>query len=223
MSIYYDLYKKPWRTYYTPVPTRGNDLFLQIEKKWSSKLNTTFRTRVRRGELLKTGETPSEIEIDYLQDRIHRLFRFELQYQPSDRLRLKNRLEIVYVDYPDMGNPITRSFSNESGFLLYHDLYYRPVPDLSIYVRWITFKTDSYDSRIYVYENDLPGVLTSQFFYLKGIRWYFFIRWGVWKNLTISAKFSTTIHKEVDHWGSGYDQIEGNVEKRFAVQVDLKL
>lgn len=223
LRFYYDLFRKPWRTYYTPVPTRGNDLFIQVDKKWSSKLSIMFRARYRRRESMKSGETPAGISVDYLQDRIHHLFRIELQYQPSKKLRLKNRIETVQVNYPKSDNPFSRSFNSENGFLLYIDLNYRPVPDLSFYARWITFNTDSYDSRIYVYENDLPGILKSQLFYFKGIKWYFLFRWRVWEGLTLSAKFSTTIHKEADHWGSGYDEIQGGVEKQFAVQVDLKL
>ncbi|MBN2031556.1 helix-hairpin-helix domain-containing protein [bacterium] len=223
LRFYYDLFRKPWRTYYTPVPTRGNDLLVQIDKRWSSKLSMAFRVRYRQGELMKSGKTPSGIEINSLQDRIHRLLRVELQYQPSEELRFRNRIETVQVNYPETGRSFSTSFTNEKGFLLYYDVHYHPAPDLSIDVRWTLFNTDSYDSRIYAYENDLPGIPTSQLFYLKGIRWYLCIQWKILEDLIFSVKYSTTIHKGIDHWGSGYDQVDGNVEKKLAVQADFKL
>ncbi len=223
MSFYYNLYKKSWRTYSIPVPTRGNDLFVQFEKKFSPIFNATIRTRLRRGESLEAGETASGIEIDHLQDRIHSQFRFELRFQPSARLRLKNRIETVKVDYPMLHQDISPSNKDETGFLLYYDLLYYPIQDISISARWTTFKTDSYDSRIYIFEDDLPGILLSQSLYLKGIKWYLLLRWEIWEELMISAKFSTTIHKDVDHWGSGYDQIQGTIENQFALQADFQL
>ncbi|MCJ7813146.1 helix-hairpin-helix domain-containing protein, partial [bacterium] len=115
ISFYYDLYKKPWRTYSIPVPTRGNDLFVQFEKKFSPTLYVTVRTRLRRGELLETGETVSGIKIDHLQNRIHSLFRFELRFQPSARLRFRNRIETVKVDYPTTHQEVSTFISEETG------------------------------------------------------------------------------------------------------------
>ena len=223
VSIYYDLFRKPWRTYFTPVPTRGDDLLAQLEQKCSKSLTVTFRARFRRGETMGKGEAPSGRKVDILQNRIHGLFRCELQFRPTTRLRLRTRLETTIVSYPEMGVEITCPSHKETGLLLYQDIRVRLISQLTVSARWITFDTDSYDSRIYEFENDLPGVLTIRPLYGKGNRWYLLLRWETFRILRLTAKFISTLHEGVTYWGSGHDRIDGNADKEFRVQADLRL
>lgn len=223
ISLFYDLFRKPWRTYSIPVPTRGDDLFVQFDKKFSSALDIHFRVRLRRGEVLKTGMTLSKREKDFLEDRIHGLYRFELRFRPSSRLRLKSRVEISRVFYPEVWGEVYSLSHKETGFLLFEDFWYRPFRKLTMSARWITFDTGSYDSRIYEFENDLPGVLTIKPLYGKGFRWYLLLRCRIFRILQITAKFSTTYHDGVHFWGSGHDRINGDIDREFGIQVDLRI
>ena len=223
LSLYYDLFRKPWRTYSIPVPTRGDDLFVQLIQKCSSSLSITLRARFRRGEHLNQGTTPGGRKIDVLQDRIHRLFRFDCTYHPLSRLRLKSRIETATVRYPRTEGEITTPSHEETGLLLYQDVSYHPTPRLRLSARWITFDTPSYDSRIYAFENDLPGVLSISPLYGNGSRWYILIRWKVLRCLQFTAKFSATYHDGVTTWGTGHDQIQGDTDRQFGIQLDLGL
>jgi len=222
ISFYYDLFQKPWRTYSTPVPTRGDDLFTEFEQKIISTLSMTLRTRLRREENLEKGINPPGQEIDLLQDRIHYLLRFGLRFRPSPRFRLRNRLETVKVFYPEVRGENASPSREETGILFYQDMRIRPMKRLTLSARWILFSTDSYDSRIYEFENDLPGVLTCQPLYEKGTRWYILLQWQPVTFLRLTAKFTTTTHNGVSSWSSGYDEFPGDTDRQLGIQADLK-
>ena len=223
ISFYYDLYRKPWRTYKVPVPTRGNDLFIELNQKFSSYLKLLFRMRYHHGETMSIVRSFSGHEISHLMDRHHRLYRLELYFRPSPRMKFKSRLETVSVCYPGMRGEISFSSHRETGFLFYQDVWFRLLPSLTLIGRWITFDTNSYDSRVYEFEGDLPGVLAITPLYGKGNRWYLVIRLKIFNKFQISTKLSRTYHDGAASWGSGIDRVDGNTAIRFGVQADIKL
>jgi len=219
LSFYYDTYRKPWRSYFIPVPTTGDDLFLQMDHAFSSALTLTFRSQFRRGEKI---ESSSEETSGQLRERNQHTYRLELQYQPSSRLRLKTRIENVRIFHPKLYGQNDCSCLDEKGTLFYQDIRFHVSRRLTLSARWITFRTDSYDSRIYEFENDLPGIFSILPLYNKGTRWYVLIGWKVFRFLHLAVKFSTTIHHGVTSWGSGYDQIQGDTSQKFGAQADFR-
>ena len=72
----------------------------------------------------------------------------------SNKIRLRGRFE--YNSFR-----INSLNSNENGYLIFQDIRFSPSNSLNIYGRIIFFKTDSFNSAIYEYENNLTGVLTK--------------------------------------------------------------
>lgn len=136
---------------------------------------------------------------------------------------MKSRLETISLFYPGMRGEISVSSHRETGMLFYQDAWFRILPSLTLIGRWMTFDTDSYDSRVYEFEADLPGVLSVPPLYGKGNRWYLLIRLKFLNKFQISTKITRTYHDGVTSWGSGVDRIDGNTETRFGIQVDIKL
>lgn len=60
-------------------------------------------------------------------------------------------------------------------------------------LRYCFFKTDSYASRIYVYEVDLPGIMKNRMFYNEGTYGFLYCAVQPQKLCTISTKFSVYI------------------------------
>ena len=223
LSFYYDIFRKPWRTYSSPVPTSGDDLFFQVEQKCSPALRLKIRTRFQRGEIKEQRPLDQGLMINYLQNRYSYRFRFEILYQPSHRIRSRSRWESVNVHYPQIRADIAVPSVRESGFLIYQDFWVRPFSTMTILARWISFDTDSYDSRIYEFEGDLPGVMNIRSLYGKGHRWYILVRWQPFQNYYLGCKFSTTCHHGLTSWGSGYDRFEGDTQEMVSIQADIKL
>ena len=75
---------------------------------------------------------------------------------------------------------------------------------------FIFFRTDSYDSRLYEYENDLPGLMKNVGLYGKGVRWYALAKGRVLGKVHLSLKYSIT------HFYEG----EKKDDHRFGVQLE---
>jgi len=223
INIYSDLYKKPWRTYYTTVPTIGNDLFISWDQKFKSSLRLHFRSRWRRTEELDQGHTNTNLEMVILRERQYQNCRFEINWKQKKKLSMRGRFEFVKVQYPKIQGEISCPTHSEKGFLAYWDCVFQPVAVFKCSFRWVTFQTDSWDSRVYEYERDLPGVLNIPPLYGKGNRWYVMgsVRIGRW--FQVHGKFSQTLYQDREEIGSGYDQISGNKKEKLSLQLELKI
>ena len=89
-------------------------------------------------------------------------------------------------------------------------------------MRVVYFKTDSYESGIAEYENDMPGVLSLPVLYGTGIRWYCVITYQLAGLLNLSAKYSDMIRDDVRRVGTGLDELPTNHDNRIGVQMDLR-
>ena len=85
----------------------------------------------------------------------------------------------------------------------------------------VFFKTDSFNSAIYEYENDLTGILTNVAMYGEGIRLYLLLRYKVLSHFFLSCKYSETYKPKEKTLGSGYSEINGNLDNRINLQLDL--
>ena len=128
--------------------------------------------------------------------------RGELVFQAAKSLRLKERVE--YVNYR-----INNIKANESGFL-------------SFYARIILFQTDSFNSAVYEFENDLTGVLTNLAMYEQGMRWYFIIHYSPLRLFTISLKYAESYKPDKKFLSSGNSEINGGLDNRLSLQLDFK-
>ena len=150
-------------------------------------------------------------------DRENRHFRITAAYHAGRSLRLKVRVERSEL-------PPTSVNTGETGLLLYQDVQVRAIiPGMTIEARLVLFQTDSYDSRIYEYENDLRGVFTNPALFGKGGRWYILAGYKMGQTLTLSLKYSRTRKEGVTSLGTGADEIVGDQETNIAAQIDLEL
>ena len=106
---------------------------------------------------------------------------------------------------------------------LSQEIRVRPGPNWLVDARMTFFDTDSFDSRVFQYEHDLPGVVTNRALFGRGNRWYAVVRYTPSRLLALSTKYSETLRDDVDVIGSGPDQIESNLDRRFGVQMEVKL
>jgi len=221
LSFYYDAYRRPWRTYSIPVPVRGDDLFIQVDQAWSSTVDLTLRARFNRRETMHEGFLNEDLTTSFLRDRQGRVSRIELRYRPMSVLSLKSRFETVALYYPESRGIVSHPATRESGFLFYQDIGFRPQSSVNISVRWIFFDTDSYDSRVYEFEGDVPGVLSIRPLYGKGHRGYIIFRWKIAKNLRFCLKGAVTFNNKAESWHSENYSASNNTHKQINIQFDF--
>ncbi|MBL1214178.1 MAG: helix-hairpin-helix domain-containing protein [Ignavibacteriae bacterium] len=209
INIYFDQFKFPTSTFSTPLPSSGNEFLIDYFTRPFSK--TEFRLRYKR-ELKEVSAKLNDEDI--IADRLKQQFRVEIIASPSKLLRLKTRAEVSFYE-------IDLISENETGFLIYQDIRFRPLKYLQFYTRFTFFDTKSYDTRIYAFENDLTGILTNNALFGKGVRWYFLVKVNPLNSLTISVKYAETYKPNENVLSSGLNEIEGNLDNRFSLQLDL--
>lgn len=85
------------------------------------------------------------------------------------------------------------------------------------------FHTDSYDSRVYLYElGPLYSYSLTQF-YGEGIRYWLMARANIGSRLMLTAKIGVTNYFDRNHIGSSYQQINHSSQTDLDLQLRWKL
>jgi len=219
VTFYYDWYKFPWRRYYQEMPSQGEDFSLNLTQRLSQ--NWTLRLRWRAKIEDESVEIVNRygIEKKPLVAYRRRSIRFQMDYRISAWFLFRNRIEKCWVDY--LGSEIW-ALPDNSGIILYQDTKYMPTPKLSIQGRLCFFDTDSYKSRIYVFENDLPGTINNRMFVGRGTYWYILFSYNYLNRIRIHLKYSS-LYKDDDHqFGSGSDSVISDTLHDLAIQIETR-
>ena len=211
INFYYDQYKLFVASQYYQLPSTNNEFLLFYSVKPFNDIEL---------DILYTFDKKDYPEIigngyGITVKRINK-FRTDLNYNFSKRIISKTRIEFVDVSPPDIG-------SQDRGFLLYQDLHFIIAKKLSVDSRIVIFQTDSYNSRIYEYENDLTGSISNSSLYGEGIRWYILLRYSKLCNFTLSLKYSELYKPFENTLGSGYTEIFNNLNNMLSFQLDYNL
>lgn len=213
LSAYYDLYAYPWLRYGVDGPSRGNDLLLQLDYELNRQVSMQFRIKHK----LKQGNQPQNQEYTpvLLNDRKVNL-RYQLLYQLLPSLYAKNRVEYL------VHNQGARS--RGLGYLIYQDLNWRPAKgNTSLSMRYAIFDTDSYDERIYSYENDVLYAFSVPAYYYRGSKVYLMVKYSLTSRVKIWARVSHVWFNNRNSIGSGLDLIDGNRKTEVKAMLQIRL
>lgn len=208
INFYFDQFKFPHEGTTIPLPSNGNEISISYSFNPLPNGNLFFRYFNEKKDVLELIENENKI-ITRKTDK----FRSEFLFQLNKKLRLKSRIELLYLSKTEMVN-------NENGLLLFQDFQYKLKSKLTIYGRIIFFQTDSFISRIYEFENDLIGVMKNQALWGTGVKWYFLLRYNPFGSFNISTKYSELYKPNETFLGSGYNLIESNLENKISLQID---
>lgn len=209
LNLYYDIFKFPYRTSENSLSSEGDELLLDFATLPLPKFEVRLRYKYENKEVTELVNINEQIV-----RRLKQIARTEFIYSLSKDLRLKTRIEYNHFFIKDAG-------VKESGFLLFQDIRFIAAKKINLYGRIIFFQTDSFSSAVYEFENDLLGVMPNLAMYGKGIRWYAIIKYKPLQFLSISAKYSETYKPDETSLSSGDNEIIGNLDNRFSLQIDL--
>jgi hypothetical protein len=220
VAFYYDTSKRPWRTYSFPMPTGAEDGLAQLEQRLLRGVVALLRVRCARNSDLMTVTDPLSRDVSVVAQRSRLVARAQVQYDPAKSLSLRGRVEKSYV----VMRPVGTSWwlgRRSHGLLLSQEAVARFAQRLQCQFRVVQFDTDDYESRIYAYESDLPGVLTNRLYAGRGSSWYLLVRARVGRAVFLGAKFTSTYYDDRATVGSGLDETEGPLARTLSVQLDL--
>ena len=201
VMAYSDYAYFPWAKYQVSLSSHAFDNMLQVSylrNHWT--LDARYRLKLRQ----KDNENKTA-----LQTRTEHRGRLSLSYDGNWSSRTQ-------LDYTQIA-----SGQQERGWMASQSLGY--------HYRWLRlsggmgyYHTDSYDSRVYLYES---GPLYNYGFSQhsgEGIRYWLMARGEIGKRLIVTAKFGTTDYFDRSVIGSSYQQIDGSSQSDVDLQVRWK-
>ncbi len=169
------------------------------------------------GKRISRSTTPSsENHINELINTRKNYYRFHIEYAVSPSVILKNRVE--YVQFREGDN------YKGVGYLIYQDIVWKSRSEkISLAFRYSLFDTDTYDERIYAYENDVLYAFSVPAYYYKGNRGYLIFNYKLTRKISFWIRLSHTYLSNRSTFGSGLDEIDGNSKSEIKIQMRLKI
>jgi len=213
VTAYYDRFEFPWLKYQVDAPSHGNDYVFQFNYTPSKKVDMYFRIRERDKE---KNASVADAFINYLVPVKQNYYRFNIAYSILPSVKLKNRVELI--DYKVDDN------KTQKGYLIYQDLTYNKLgKPLSVSLRYALFQTDSYDSRIYAFEAEVPGSYSILANYYRGSRFYILLDYNLTRRIEIWLRYSQTFYDNQSVISQGsLSEIDGNTKSEIKAQVRIK-
>lgn len=209
---YSDVFYSPWLRYRVDFPSRGVEYLTQLDYHPSRRLEVYLRYRFKQKQLNETSD-PNMIKAG---ETIKESFRLHASYAAMRQLLLKSRIEFLRYKLPDRGF--------QKGFLIYQDVQYQPTnKPYTVTLRYALFDADSYDERIYAYENDVLYAFSIPAYYYKGSRFYILMKYEISDKVDLWLRFAQTYYGNKTAISSGIAEIDGNTQSEVKVQLRIKL
>ncbi|MGZ3853782.1 MAG: ComEA family DNA-binding protein [Flavisolibacter sp.] len=206
LNAYADFYRFPWIKYLVNAPSNGHEYLVQLNYQPDKLFAMYLRFRNK--------DKPTDISgtdaIYHPLDQVKQNLRVHLSRQLANRFSMNTRLELLWLN-PGAGN-------EERGFLSYVEANYAS-RRLSAGLRFQYFETNSYNSRIYVYESDVLYSYSIPAFYDKGVRYYFNVHYKFTRDFVCYFRLAQTVFTNKELIGSGLDEITGNKKTEIKLQL----
>lgn len=203
IAAYTDFAYHPWARYQVSQSSYSWDHLLQggyLYRNWTF----TARYRLRRRQ-------KDDADKKSLQDIAEHRARLSVEYAGSHGFGCRTQIDGGYVDGSEgeWGGIVSQTFSYT------HDW-------LRLNVGAACFHTDSYDSRVWLYENGPLYTYSIMHFYGEGLRYWLMARAQIGRNLTLTAKVGVTDYFDRSTIGSSYQQIAASSQTDLDLQVRWK-
>ncbi|MDX1955634.1 MAG: helix-hairpin-helix domain-containing protein [Chitinophagaceae bacterium] len=203
IDTYLDCFSFPWLRYQVDGSSVGNEF--QFSVIHTPHRGTEIMTRFQTSNRWENGE--SHLGTSGLTAVPQKSLRFQVSLPFSAVLQYRQRMEWVSV-------------GKGRGGLIFADIRWKPVSvpwSGSFRVQWAG--TDGYDSRIYVFENDVLYASSLSAFSEKLFRYYLVLSGKPLKKIQLSFKFSQSLFIDKQFIGSGWGEIKGNHRSEWRVQL----
>ncbi len=211
LKSYVDVYRFSWLKFGVNAPSRGYDLMGQLEMFF----NYNFSAYIRIRNEVQEANSDQERPIPILAERSRSSLRIHFSYSLSRQWQLASRIQYAFYN---------QELTNDKGFVLFQDVRYtfKKLP-FQLTTRIAMIDTDSYDARIYAYENDLTYAFSIPPYYGRSTRFYLLANYPLNDVLTLQAKYAISTFYDRDEISSGNQTIYGNTISELKLQLRIKL
>jgi hypothetical protein len=203
LDAYADAYIHPWLRFGADAPSRGRDFLAQVS--YAPNRHTLLYLRARH-EVKEENAPANEAAIDFLAGQRRSSLRLNLNARLSPEIRLQSRLEAVWAGTVERPHP--ERDSTTTGLLLFQDLQWTPARyPFSLTLRYALFDAESFDARLYAFENDVLYAFSVPFFQDRGSRYYAVSRIRLARWLDLYLRYARTSYQNRKSVGTGLDEI----------------
>jgi hypothetical protein len=212
MVALFDLYQLHWLKYLIDKPVPHFDASLRfdisIARNCALLMRYTYKTQVKNFR----DEQPYNQILETQQHRLRMVF----SYTFLQCLQFKSEVSGVC-------NSNTHKKENLFGVLAYQDVGINlEKQGLDFKLRFALFDTDTYDERLYAYENDISYTFTINSYYYRGCKGYFIMKWKC-RRFEIQGKISRLLFFNKAQISSGLELIDAPHKTEVRVQVLIKM
>jgi len=208
ISAYLDHWKNPWVAFRRDGVGEGKESLIKIAYTQKRKLDLYIQYRYEQ-KLLNSN---NEAIIDYPETQAQQRLRLHVAYKLTKEWEFRDRVEFSFFE----------KSTSSRGFLMYQDIVFKPIAkSISFSARYAIFDINSFDSRIYAYENDMLYEFYIPFFQNRGTRFYVNTRWRIARNYTWEFRVGRTYLENVNGIGSSNDFINGNTRTELKTQLRI--
>lgn len=207
-SGYTDYFRFSWLRFGVDAPSRGKEYLGEFIYNLSRAVEMRFRYRYKQRERNLSGAELMPVLEPYEKQNL----RFHIHYQAMRELAVRTRAEWA-MNTSNGKNP-------KHGYMMYQDVIWEPGQQRwSFSGRFALFDTDTFDERIYAYENDVLYAFSVPSYYFKGSRVYLLMRCQASRKLDLWLRISQTWFANESTLGSGLDLIDGNTRTEVKAQI----
>jgi hypothetical protein len=211
MNGYVDLFKFPWLKYGVDAPSQGHEFLIQPIYKPNKifEIYFRFRQQVRENNASNYAGAVTPIE-----PNLQRNYRFNLSYVINEAFTFKSRFEMVTIQSDSKGF--------QKGMIFTQDLLWKPKSSpIDLALRYALFDTDSYDTRLYSFENNALYVFAVPAYYYQGSRAYLLVRYSFLRHCDLWVRYGVFLYNNRSVISSGAEQINGSRKSDLVVQLRI--
>ncbi|GAB3580886.1 hypothetical protein [Hymenobacter daeguensis] len=219
VSAYYDQFRFPWLRYRVSAPSDGHDALVRLaySPTKTSLLYVQLRQRLKPRDLnftdLNSYEPGRALPLPGEQLRQSILLYYNTAISPQ--LELRTRMQALRLRDDD-------GLAWRSGYVLAQDVGYQLNRTLKLTARYSIFDADDYDSRQYIYEQDVLLAVSVPALYGQGTRVYGIAEIRLNRSLTLWLRYAETRYRHQDIVGSGLESIQGSLRSEVKAQLRVK-
>lgn len=210
LNAYADVFRLKWLRYRVDAPSKGHEYLVNLIYKPSKKWDAQIRYRLQNKDINTRTEND---KINTPVEGVLQQLRFQISVKTTANLSLRSRAEFSQYQL--------HSSAKEIGFLVFQDVDYQfnKIP-LSITVRYTFFDIESYNARIYTYENDVRFAYSVPALQDEGIRSYLLLQYRLKRRITLYGRIARTQFYNRETVSSGLTKI--NAPHRTEVKFQLQ-
>jgi hypothetical protein len=213
VSAYYDQFRFPWLRYQVGAPSQGHDALVRVA--YTPSKTSVLYLQVRQRE--KPYNLPTDplrpLPLPAPQQRRSLLLYYDAN--PTTALGFRTRVQASQLR-DDVSLPWRR------GYVLAQDVSLQVNRRLKLSARYALFDADDYDTRQYVFEQDILYAVSIPALYGQGTRIYALAQINVNQHITLWLRYADTQYRHQTVVGSGLEEIEGAARSEVKAQLRYK-